>query len=316
MRTAVCLVAAVACGAVGAQGHVVGVFDCQAVGGSGTSTDGFMGVFDGLEGYDAQVLTDLDMSALYGCDVVILYDTHEPGNVVANWVGNLTQFVQAGGSVLQIYHHHQFGSVGTGVLKVRVPEVRPVGDGPLVEGISQWTTDWPDHIILAKGPQATTFIESTESKPVAARGVIGKGKLISCGIALGVKQDWRTSKAPTGMELKLLENMLDWLKPEERWPARMANYAASAELVTWVGTKYVRQPAPVMVRLKGVVERASERGTVDLTVTDSAGKQSTSQAVWVAKSVEGADVGLVDETIEVATSGLAFGVAQVRRVLR
>ena len=299
-----------------AQPYTVGVFDAKLTGGTGASSAGFLEVFEDMPEYDAEPLSDLDLGALYGYDVLILYDLHEAGSVAPGWKANVSQFAQAGGSILSIYHQHLFSQVGAGILKVRVPEVGPVGEGPLVEGLSQFKTDWSDHIILNGGPQGKTFLENTEGQPVAAHGALGKGKLISCGLALGIERDWQTSKPPEGMERQLLVNMLRWLQPEQRWPERLAAYAVHAELKTWLETAYVRQPSEAVLRIKGVVPKAGETGAVDITVTDAEGGELTSQAIWTAKPAPEAEVGIIDERINVPTEGLAAGPAHVKRILK
>ena len=79
------------------QPYTVGVFDVRLTGGMGASS-GFLKAFDDMPEYQAEALGDLDLSALYRLDILVLYDMHEPGAVVTDWRSNLAQFAQAGGS--------------------------------------------------------------------------------------------------------------------------------------------------------------------------------------------------------------------------
>jgi uncharacterized lipoprotein YddW (UPF0748 family) len=294
-----------------AQPYAVGVFDCALTGGTGASSAGFLKAFDDLPEYEAQPLSTLDLSALCRQDIVILYDMHQPGRVSDGWQGNLQRYVQAGGSVLSTYHQHLFPEIGPGVLKVYVPEVRPVGQSALVAGISPFKTDWPDHIILAPGPSAQVFLENTEGKPVAACGTIGKGKLIDCGLALGIKQDWQSSKPPTGMERKLLENMLAWLQPQERWPIRLAALVTQPDFESWIDGKLIRQPQPVAIRVQGLLPKVDQPVSVEASVVDSAGRKTSATDELRAEQAPGADIGLVEATVRAPTEGLASGEATV-----
>jgi len=294
-----------------AQPYAVGVFDCALTGGRGASSAGFLKALDDLPEYKAEPLGGLGLVPLCRQDIVILYDMHEPGRVSDGWQGNLLRYVQAGGSGLSIYHQHLFPEIGPGVLKVYVPEVRPVGQSALVAGISQFKTDWPDHIILSPGPSAHVFLENAEGKPVAACGEIGKGKLIDCGLALGIKQDWQSSKPPTGMERKLLENMLAWLQPQERWPTRLAALVTQPEFESWIEGKLLRQPQPVGICIQGLLPKADQPVSVEISVADAAGRKASATEHLHAEPVPGAAVGLVEATVRVPTEGLASGEATV-----
>jgi len=291
------------------QPYTVGVFDVALTGGRGASSSGFLAAFDELPEYEAEPLDALDLSVLLQYDIIVLYDMHEPGNVTDTWRQNLQRYAEAGGSVLSLYHQHLFPSIGPGVLKVYVREVRPVGDGPIAEGISAFRTAWGDHIILQPGAGATVFLENAEGQPVAASGQLGKGKLIDCGLALGLRSDWRNSKPPEGMERALLRNMLQWLQPEERWPSRLAAYAKQPELTAWIETKVARQPQPVVLRVRGVALKGGRMGSAGLTVTDANGTSREARGELRGTDVPGVEVVRINETVSVSTEGLASGEA-------
>jgi len=298
-----------------ADPYVVGVFDVGLTGGDGASSAGFLKAFDDLDEYEGRALDSLDMGTLLQCDIVIMYDVHRPGKVTDKWRDNVAGFAKIGGSVLSVYHQHEFRSIGPGVLKVPQRQVRPVGDTPLVAGIEAFTVDWKDHIILAPGPDATVFLENAKGRPVAAFGPFGKGKVISCGLGLGIRSDWRGSKPPPGPEGVLLRNMLDWLQPEERWPVRLAAHAVESELSVISTAKFARQPQPIIMTIRGILQDAETKGTMVVAITDAAGKVVTARVDLAAQPVPGAQCGKVRATCAVSTEGLASGPATVRYVL-
>lgn len=315
MRTCSVAVLLLSCGTTFSQPYTVGVFDVTLTQGRGASAEGFVSVFNDLPEYEADRLDALDLGVLLQYDILVLYDMHEPGNVTDKWRDNLQRYAEVGGSVLSIYHQHLFPTIGPGVLKVYVAQVRPVGDHAIAEGISPFKTDWGDHIILRPGPDATVFLENAEGQPVAAFGKVGKGKLIDCGLALGIRSDWRGSKPPTGMERELLVNMLEWLQPEERWPVRLAAYATEPEISAWVETKYARQPQPIMLRVRGVMPTGEVEGSARVAVTDADGETADATADLRGTKVPGAEVVRIDETVSVPTEGLASGEAQAAHVV-
>ena len=91
-----------------AQPYEVGVLDVGMTGGTGASSSGFLKAFEDLPDYHATALAALDGVTLAQCDIVVLYDNHNPGNVTPKWRENLNRFAQAGGSILSIYHQHGF----------------------------------------------------------------------------------------------------------------------------------------------------------------------------------------------------------------
>ncbi|MGD8239564.1 MAG: family 10 glycosylhydrolase [Armatimonadota bacterium] len=310
MRWSIAALAALVCGAVHAQSYRVGVFDVRLTGGQGASSEGFLAAFEGMPGYEAEALDGLELGVLLQYDTVILYDMHKPGRVVDDWRQNLERFVRGGGSVLSIYHQHLFPTIGPGVLKVYVREVRPVGGHAVTEGIGQFRTAWSDHIILRPGNDATVFLENTDGQPVAAYGPFGKGKLIDCGLALGISRGWSGSRAPEGMEAKLLANMLEWLRPEERWHVRLAAADVLPVLEASIGSSFVRQPGPVVLRVKAMVSGPGQAGRARLVLVGPGEERTESPESLDAQPVAGAEVGKVEVSIRMPTDGLASGSAK------
>ena len=215
--------------ASGEEAIKIGVFDQRATGGQGASVDG---IVRGLEqlGYATERIADLDALTLAECDVVYLSDMHSPGNVHQDWRKNLGAFVRAGGSVLQTWHHHVLGEVGHGVKRVYGSQRMHVEAGhPAVEGVTDFDSRYEDHIVERVGPAGTVILTNDDGEPVAAAGSLGRGKVISTGLALAIPSG-RASTAPRGMEVPLLRAFLAWLAPEVPRGERIAEVLQTPQL--------------------------------------------------------------------------------------
>ncbi|NCO34597.1 MAG: family 10 glycosylhydrolase [Armatimonadetes bacterium] len=198
----------------------IGVFDQQSVGGQGASIEGLI---RGLrkQGYNAEAITDLQMLTLLPCDIIYLSDTHTPGRVRDDWEKTLKDFVGAGGSLLQTWHHHIFSEVGVGIQRVYRSRRMHVQPGhPAVAGVSDFDASFGDHIIEQVGVNGTVLLKNDAGQPVAVAGSLGMGKVISTGLALAIPDGGR-SVEPSGSELALLTAFLKWLAPEAPRGQRM-----------------------------------------------------------------------------------------------
>ncbi len=190
----------------------IALFDQQAAGGQGAGVDGLA---KGLRaaGYDVQRITNLTPVTLCGYDVVYLSDMHNPGRVDKNWRKHLEAYVEAGGSVLQTWHHHTLGQVGVGVQRIYGSRsMHMVAGHPAVEGIADFQARYRDHIVERVGKLGTVLIKNEAGQPVAVAGNLGKGKIISTGLALAISGGG--TSAPRGAEAKLLKGFLAWLRPD------------------------------------------------------------------------------------------------------
>ena len=191
----------------------IAVFDQQTVGGQGAGVDGLL---QGLrsQGYDVRRITDLQPTTLCVFDILYLSDMHSPGNVHKDWRKSLKDYVEAGGSVLQTWHHHIFPEISVGVQRIfRSRPMRVRTGHPAVEGMADFDSRFGDHIIERVGPNGTVLIENENGQPVAVAGKLGNGKVISTGLALAIPSG-RVSTAPRGDEATLLKGFLAWLRPD------------------------------------------------------------------------------------------------------
>ena len=218
-----------ACAATPAGDLQIAVFDQQAAGGQGASVEGLL---KGLQtqGYDARRITDLQPITLCLFDVVYLSDMHSPGSVHKDWRKSLTGYVEAGGSVLQTWHHHIFREVGAGVQRIYGSRaMHVVSDHPAVEGMPGFQASFSDHIIEHVGPKGTVLIENESGQPVAVAGTLGKGKVISTGLALAIPGG-RGSAPPRGDDAKLLKRFLAWLTPDVPREKRIETLVSTPQL--------------------------------------------------------------------------------------
>lgn len=207
----------------------IAVFDQKAAGGQGASVEGLL---RGLQsqGYDARRIVDLEPVTLCVFDIVYLSDMHNPGNVHKDWRKSLTDYVEAGGSVLQTWHHHIFQDVGVGMQRVYGSRAMRVRSGhPAVEGVKNFQSSFEDHIIERVGPRGAVLIENESGQPTAVAGNLGRGKVISTGLALAIPGG-RVSTPPRGADAKLIQSFLAWLRPDTPREERIATIIRTPRL--------------------------------------------------------------------------------------
>ena len=199
----------------------IGVFDLKATGGQGADVQGLV---SGLvkEGYTVETFRSLQPLDLLRFDIVYLSDMHNPGNVDDGWRRNIESYVESGGSVLQTWHHHILGQVSRGVQRVYDSRGMHIEPGhPAAAGLDDFDATFEDHIVEKLGPAGTVLIRNDAGQAVAAAGSIGKGKVISTGLALAIPSG-RTTRPPQGAELRLLKSFVEWLKPDVPAAERLA----------------------------------------------------------------------------------------------
>ena len=207
-------VAGSAAGSVAGESTLkIALFDQRNAGGQGAAIEGLL---EGLirQGYQAEAITDLSMLTLVQYDILYLSDMHSPGRPHADWRQALKQFVRNGGSVLQTWHHHQLHEVGAGVKRIYNSRRMHVQSGhPAVANVSDFECYYKDHIIEKVGKAGTVLLTNDAGQPVAVAGMIGKGKVISTGLALAMPNG-NVSRPPRGPERTLLKAFLAWLTPD------------------------------------------------------------------------------------------------------
>ncbi|MCK5801632.1 MAG: family 10 glycosylhydrolase, partial [Lentisphaeria bacterium] len=185
----------------------IGVYDVNRAGGQGSSVTSIVRRLK-KEGWRIESFDDLSLISLVQYDVVYLSDMHKAGPSPKDGRQNVIAYVEAGGSVLQTWHHHFLGAVSTGVKRVYGKRSMIVKTGhPAVAGIVDFQAAYKDHIVEKVGSQGTVILENEDGQPVATAGKIGKGKVVSTGLSLNIPRI-------TPRELKLTNAFLKWLKPD------------------------------------------------------------------------------------------------------
>ncbi len=207
----------------------IGVFGVHQAGGDGADCQGLV---KGLResGYQVDIFTNMKPLSLARFDLVYLSDMQRPGRVHENWRKDLQRYVKSGGSVLQTWHHHLSLGVGSGVKRIFDSRRMAVVPGhPAIDGIADFNATFKDHIIEKVGPSGTPLLKNDAGDIVAAAGKLGRGKVISTGLALAMPNG-RSSQPPKGNDLKLLQAFLKWLEPEVTQKQRLSAFLQKPEL--------------------------------------------------------------------------------------
>lgn len=226
----------------------IGVFDTHATGGQGSAVDDLIKGLNQM-GYHAEAVTDFHPLVLARYDVLYLSDMHNPGHVVTDWRKRLVEFVEAGGSVLQTWHHHNLSQVGVGVHRVYNSRHMHVVPGhAAVRDVRDFDAAFTDHITERVGPAGTILLKDDDGQPVACAGQLGAGKVISCGLALGIPNG-RTARAPRGSERTLLQAFLAWLAPATSRAARADRLVQPPQIYVTPATAMVTAGVPASFRV-------------------------------------------------------------------
>ncbi len=224
-----CLAVAITAATCAAAPPRIGVFDNKASRGQGADVYGLVSALE-KEGYAVETFRSLQPLDLVRFDIVYLSDVHNPGNVDDDWRQNIEAYVKSGGSVLQTWHHHILAQVSHGVRRVYGSRGMHVVSGQtVIADLDDFDAVYEDHIIEKVGPAGNVLIRNDAGQPVAVAGRIGKGKVISTGLALAIPNG-RTTRPPRAIELRLLDSFFEWLKPEVPAAERMATILTEPRL--------------------------------------------------------------------------------------
>ena len=203
----------------------VGVFDTRLSGGQGVGGKIALAALE-KAGYEARALGDFSPLTLAQFDVLWLTDMHHPGAQPEGWRQRLVAFIEAGGGVLQTWHHHTLGQVGQGVRRVYDSRQMKIKEGnEALRGMTDFQASYKDHIVEAVGPQGKVWVENEFGDAVVVGGSLGKGKVVSTGLALATVRN-----RPRGAELDLVKRCIAWLAPATPLAERLAGLGAEPKL--------------------------------------------------------------------------------------
>jgi hypothetical protein len=132
--------------------------------------------------------------------------------------GRVRRFVKGGGAALLThdacgfrYHASIFPEVASGVGREKSYAISPVPGGSLAAAIGEAPLHHAhyDHIVLSAGV-AGRAVARGGTGPVIVRGEFGRGRVVACGVAIGIDVSER-ERPPVGREAKMLENLVAWL---------------------------------------------------------------------------------------------------------
>ena len=138
----------------------IGVFDTREAGGEGVGPRFAVEALVKAE-YQVETFADFSPLTLAQFDILWLADMHAAGPQPEDWRRQLVAFVQAGGGVLQSWHHHVLGEVGLGIRRVfGKRQMTIVADQPALQGMADFAASYGDHIVEQVGPQGTVLVKT------------------------------------------------------------------------------------------------------------------------------------------------------------
>ena len=174
-----------------------------------------------LAGYQVAAVEGVAKSTLRVCDALILPERRMPATLTKQQCWLIWDWVGAGGRLILThdavgYRNHPIlfpwvCSGGTAhVTGAPVDLVwAPDGTNPAVSV----TPSFPEHILLQpciRAQMTVIAVDSRTGKPAVTGASFETGKVLACGLALGVDANW-SEAAPNAGEMALLKAMLSWL---------------------------------------------------------------------------------------------------------
>ncbi len=195
-------------------------------------TYGPQGIRDALsqaEGIQAELLSSCTLYDLSSYDCVVVPEIQTEGGLgggaqndalawLRDWRAALSAYVRAGGGIVLCHdsvgfrfalEHPLFPNVVRGSDRIEERQVARVAEHPVTEGVEPFECAFTDYISLEAGPDGEVIAFDAEDRPIVVAGEAGGGRVVGCGLGLGIDEhskDW----APTGPEGLLLENAVRW----------------------------------------------------------------------------------------------------------
>lgn len=208
----------------------VAVIDVRPAGGR---TYGPQGLFDHLArvaGIEAELVADPTLFALSRYDCVIVPEIQTEGALagrrirqadwqwLTDWRAALISYGRAGGGVVLLHdsvgfrfalEHPLFPEVVRGVERSLNRQVARFSEHDVTAGLQPFQCAFEDMIALEPGKSGEPIALNADDQPVLVVGEVGGGRVVGCGLALGI--DENSGEAPsTGQEAMLLEQAVRW----------------------------------------------------------------------------------------------------------
>ncbi len=173
------------------------------------------------EQYRTGVVEGLTRATLAECDALVFPQRRRPASFTKPSCWLIWEWVEQGGRLLLThdavgYRDHPVlfpwvCSGGTALVTRQAVRVvwAPAGQQPL----GAITHAYPDHILLQPCLRAAVTVIAVDAQtgePVVSGAEFERGRVVACGLAIGVAPDG-SEAPPEGGERKLLDVMLEWL---------------------------------------------------------------------------------------------------------
>jgi hypothetical protein len=229
-------------GGGGEQGNLrVAILDVRPAGGR---TYGAQGLYDHLApaaGIDAELVSDPTLFELSRYDCVIAPEIQTEGALagrrirqanwqwLTDWRAALISYVRAGGGIVLLHdsvgfrfalEHPLFPEVVRGVEKSLNRQVARFSEHAVTQGLQPFQCAFEDTIALEAGESGQPVVFNADDQPVLVVGEAGGGRVVGCGLALGIDENSREAP-PTGQEALLLEQAVRWSAGGARQPVAL-----------------------------------------------------------------------------------------------
>jgi len=221
-------------------------------------TYGPQGIYDALsqaEGIQADLLPGCALYDLSSYDCVVVPEIQTEGGLggstgkdalawLGDWRAALSAYVRAGGGIVlchdsvgfrMVLEHPLFPNVVRGAERIEERQVARFAEHPVTKGVEPFECAFTDYISLEAGPDGTAIAFDAEDRPIVVTGEAGGGRVVGCGLALGIDEHSKEA-APSGAEALLLENAVHWAAQGTRQDV------ALVFTPTWVSLREADQP--------------------------------------------------------------------------
>jgi uncharacterized lipoprotein YddW (UPF0748 family) len=174
---------------------------------------------DEFAAYPLRALPEAPFAGPRSPAVLVIPQQRDPGVLGGAAGKTVRSFVESGGAVLLThdacgfrYHPALFPEVTPGGIgRERSSAVTPGAGGALARDVGAEPVAHAhyDHILLAVGGSGKVVARG-ETGAVVVAGLVGKGRVVACGVALGIDAD-ELERAPTEREAEFLRALVRWL---------------------------------------------------------------------------------------------------------
>jgi len=190
--------------------------------GGGAGSDAILQALQGTPEIEALPVGSASLEVTFPCQVLVVTPRRSEVQAYAQVADDLRVFVAGGGGVLMIGEaigtgeHPAFlaeaprATAGAGPTAATVTtEEHPISQGLVGLGLER---TFGDHAVLEPGLRDAVIAVDGAGRPAIVAGAYRKGRYVAWGLPLGVDPNGQEAP-PTGVELQLLVQAIEWLWP-------------------------------------------------------------------------------------------------------